>query len=199
MGRPKETPSLVVAAASLVDELRALDGLAEEAKHCRMRDERGLSRATCLLTDSVEYRARIEEKLRALVMEIEAARTHQQQSIQALLEVAHELDERSKERDTLLSRFGALGASAAQVSELAVKLGERKSEGAGDQELLERLGDIRGQMDRVASEARALAEAAEVGGWAEIALQADAPRQEILAAQNKLAMAQRSVAARAPS
>ncbi len=199
MGRPKETPSLVVAAASLVDELRALDGLAEEAKHCRMRTEKGLSRATRLLTDSVEYRARIEEKLRALVMEIEAARTHQQQSIQALLEVAHELDERSKERDTLLSRFGALGASAAQVSELAVKLGERKSEGAGDQELLERLGDIRGQMDRVASEARALAEAAEVGGWAEIALQADALRQEILAAQNKLAMAQRSVAARAPS
>ena len=199
MGTPKETPSLVVAAASLVDELRALDGLAEEAKHCRMRTEKGLSRATRLLTDSVEYRARIEEKLRALVMEIEAARTHQQQSIQALLEVAHELDERSKERDTLLSRFGALGASAAQVSELAVKLGERKSEGAGDQELLERLGDIRGQMDRVASEARALAEAAEVGGWAEIALQADALRQEILAAQNKLAMAQRSVAARAPS
>ncbi len=199
MGTPKETPSLVVAAASLVDELRALDALAEEAKHCRMRTEKGLSRATRLLTDSVEYRARIEEKLRALVMEIEAARTHQQQSIQALLEVAHELDERSKERDTLLSRFGALGASAAQVSELAVKLGERKSEGAGDQELLERLGDIRGQMDRVASEARALAEAAEVGGWAEIALQADALRQEILAAQNKLAMAQRSVAARAPS
>jgi hypothetical protein len=199
MGRPKETPSLVVAAASLVDELRALDGLAEEAKHCRMRTEKGLSRATRLLTDSVEYRARIEEKLRALVTEIEAARTHQQQSIQALLEVAHELDERSKERDALLARFGALGASAAQVSELAVKLGERKSEGAGDQELLERLGDIRGQMDGVASEARGLAEAAEAGGWAEIARQADALRQEVLAAQNKLAMAQRSVAARAPS
>src|SRR5260370_15764672 len=123
---PKELTAMVLAAASLVDELRALDGLAEEAKHCRMRTEKGLSRATRLLTDSVEYRARIEEKLRALVMEIEAARTHQQQSIQALLEVAHELDERSKERDTLLSRFGALGASAAQVSELAVKLGERK-------------------------------------------------------------------------
>jgi hypothetical protein len=151
------------------------------------------------LTDSVEYRARIEEKLRALVMEIEAARTHQQQSIQALLEVAHELDERSKERDTLLARFGALGASAAQVSELAVKLGERKGEGAGDQELLERLGDIRGQMDGVASEARGLAEAAEAGGWSEIARQADALRQEVLAAQNKLAMARRSVAARAPS
>jgi hypothetical protein len=199
MGRPKETPSLVVAAASLVEELQALDGLAEEAKHCRMRTEKGMSRATRLLTDSVEYRARIEEKLRALVMEIEAARTHQQQSIQALLEVAHELDERSKERDTLLARFGALGASAAQVSELAVKLGERKGEGAGDQELLERLGDIRGQMDGVASEARGLAEAAEAGGWSEIARQADALRQEVLAAQNKLAMARRSVAARAPS
>ncbi|HEV3194431.1 MAG TPA: hypothetical protein VGY54_28235 [Polyangiaceae bacterium] len=199
MGKPKETPALVVAAASLVDELQALDGLAEEAKHCRMRTEKGLSRATRLLTDSVEYRARIEEKLRALVMEIEAARSHQQQSIQALLEVAHDLDERSKERDALLVRFGALGASAAQVSELAVKLGERKNEGAGDQELLERLGDIRGQMDGVALEARALAEVADAGGWAEIARQADALRQEVLAAQNKLAIAQRSVAARAPS
>jgi chromosome segregation ATPase len=199
MSRPKETPALVAAAASLVDELSALDALAEEARHCRMRTEKGLSRAARLLTDSVEYRARIEEKLRALVGEIEAARTQQQQSIQALLEVAHELDERSKERDTLLARFGALGATAAQVSALAVKLGDRRNEGAGEQELLERLGDIRGQMERVAAEARALAETAEAGGWTEIARQADALRQEVLSTQNKLAMAQRSLAARAPS
>jgi len=164
-----------------------------------MRTEKGLSRAARLLTDSVEYRARIEEKLRALVGEIEAARTQQQQSIQALLEVAHELDERSKERDTLLARFGALGATAARVSGLAVKLGDRRNEGAGEQELLERLGDIRGQMERVAAEARALAETAEAGGWTEIARQADALRQEVLSTQNKLAMAQRSLAARAPS
>src|SRR5260370_10651987 len=187
MGTPKETPSLVVAAASLVDELRALDDLAEEAKHCRMRTEKGLSRATRLLTDSVDHRARIEEKLRALVTEIEAARNHQQQSIQALLDVAHELDERSKERDTLLARFGALGASAAQVSALAVKLGERRNEGAGDQELLERLGDIRGQMDRVASEARALAEAAGAGGSIEFARQSDSLRPQSPPTQHTLA------------
>lgn len=199
MSRPKETAALVAAAASLVDELSALDALAEEARQCRMRTEKGLSRAARLLTDSVEYRARIEEKLRALVGEIEAARTQQQQSIQALLEVAHELDERSKERDTLLARFGALGATAARVSGLAVKLGDRRNEGAGEQELLERLGDIRGQMERVAAEARALAETAEAGGWTEIARQADALRQEVLSTQNKLAMAQRSLAARAPS
>jgi hypothetical protein len=65
--------------------------------------------------------------------------------------------------------------------------------------LLERLGDIRGQMERVAAEARALAETAEAGGWTEIARQADALRQEVLSTQNKLAMAQRSLAARAPS
>ena len=199
MGKPKETPALVLAAASLVDELQALDGLADEAKHCRMRTEKGLSRATRLLTDSVERRARIEEKLRALVTEIETARNHQQQSIQTLLDVARELDERSKERDSLLARFGALGAFAAQVSALAVKLGDRRNEGAGDQELLERLGDIRAQMDRVASEALALAETAEAGGWIEIGRQADALRQEVLSTQNKLAMAQRSLAERAPS
>jgi hypothetical protein len=199
MSRPKETAALVAAAASLVDELAALDALAEEARHCRMRTEKGLSRAARLLTDSVEYRARIEEKLRALVGEIEAARTQQQKSIQALLEVARELDERSKERDTLLARFGALGATAARVSALAVKLGDRRNEGAGEQELLERLRDIRGQMERVAAEARALAETAEAGGWTEIARQADALQQEVLSTQNKLAMAQRSLAARAPS
>jgi hypothetical protein len=158
-----------------------------------------MSRTTKALSASVEQQARIETRLRALVEEIERARVRQQESTKALVDVAHEVERRAKSRDALLARFAALGESAGYVNSLAVELGERKNAGAADAEILERLAGIQMEMAAVVGEAETLVEAAKRETWPEIARQADGIRQQMLSANNKLALAQRTVASRAPS
>jgi hypothetical protein len=199
MSKGKDVPPLVAAAAALDEELRALTELAGATKGEPLDGEKSMSRATRALTASVDQQARIEQRLRALVAEIERARVGQQESLDVLVRVAHDVELRTKSRDGLLARFEALGQSAGQVNTLAVELSRRKSEGAGDAEVLERLSAIQIEMAGVVAEADVLADAAKAENWPEIARQADAVRQQVLAAKNKLALAHRNVASRAPS
>jgi hypothetical protein len=194
----QESP-LVSAATELDAELSAFAELAEEAKRHTLDSEKALSRAARALTSSVDHQARIETKLRALVVTIESARERQQETVKLLVEVARDLEARTKSRDALLGRFAALGTSATHVNQLTVELAKRKSEGAADVEVLERLSEIQLQMAGVAAEADALLTAAQQDGWPEIARQADSVKQQVHAAKNKLALAHRDLAARAPS
>jgi hypothetical protein len=195
----KDLPPLVAAAAALDHELTALTELAEETKREPLDGDRSMSRTTKALSSSVEHQARIELRLRTLVEEIDRARTRQQDGTSALLAVAHELERRAKSRDALLARFGALTESAGHVNTLALELGERKAAGAEDAEILERLAAIQVEMAGVVGEAETLVDAAKRETWPEIGRQADGIRQQMLAAKNKLALAQRTVASRAPS
>jgi chromosome segregation ATPase len=199
MSKSKELPPLVAAAAALDDELRALTELADETRRESLDSERSMARATKALSAYVEQQARIEQRLRALVEEIDRARVQQQESIETLVHAAHDVERRAKSRDGLLARFAALGESAGRVSALAAELSARKGEGAADNELLSRLGAIQLEMAGVVAEAEALARAAKDDTWPEIARQADGIRQQMLAAKNKLALVQRTLAARGPS
>lgn len=199
MPSKKELSPLVAAAAALDDELSGLTELAEGTKHEALDGDRSMARTTKALSASVEQQARIETRLRALVEEIERARVRQQESTKALVDVAHEVERRAKSRDELLARFAALGESAGHVNSLAVELGERKNAGAADAEILDRLAAIQMEMAAVVGEAEVLVEAAKRETWPEIARQADGIRQQMLSAKNKLALAQRTVASRAPS
>jgi HPt (histidine-containing phosphotransfer) domain-containing protein len=199
MPKPKERSALVEAAAAVWDELRAFANLASEAKREPLDSERSMSRTTRALSESVEFHPRIEEKLRTLVAEIDAARQLQQASVETLVQVAHEIERRAKSRDALLTRFAELGSRAGQVNTLAVELATRQKDGATGTEMLERLGAIEVGMEEVASEAHAIAGAATTEGWPEIARQADGLGQQMQSAKNKLALAHRDVASRAPS
>jgi hypothetical protein len=195
---PKDLSPLVAAAATLDAELRGFDELAQEANRCVLTTEKGLTRATRALTQCVDQRGRIEEKLQSLLSEIDASRRRQQESADILVEVARNLEARGKERDELISRFGTLGESAARINLLALELGDLREQ-HGEQRVLEHLTDIQTQIAHIVSEARSLVESAERGGWAEIARQIDAVRQQMQASANKLAIAHRNVASRAPS
>jgi hypothetical protein len=98
-----------------------------------------------------------------------------------------------------MKRFAALGESASHVNTLTNELTARRSAGATESEIIEGLQAIQVQMAAVVAEAEALATAARDKDWPELARQADAVRQQVLAAKNKLAIAQRTVATRAPS
>ena len=195
----KDLPPLVAAAAALDDELRGLTELAEATADEPLDGDRSMSRVTRALSASVEQQARIEERLHALVEEIDRARVRQQESAEALVRAAHEFERRARSRDGLLARFAALGESAGRVNSLAVELSARKTAGAPDAEILERLAAIQVEMAAVVGDAETLAEAAKQDRWPEIMRQVDGLRQQMLAAKNKLALAKRSLASRAPS
>jgi hypothetical protein len=199
MAQRKETPSLVAAATALDDELRVFDELAREAKEQRLNGQKALSRTAGLLNDSLGARTRIEEGVRRLVSEIGRAQERQQASIEILVEVAAQLELRTKQRGELLGRFAGLGASASRVNALAADLALRRQGGAAEPEILALLQEIQGQMTGVANEADELTEAAEKDGWPDIARQADAVRQQVNAVKSKLAAAHRNIAANAPS
>ena len=196
---PKGASPLVAAAAALDEELRAYDDLALEAKRVSMSSEKGLQRAIKIVQDSAGRNERIQEKLKALVEEIERARSRQVESLNTLLEAAHAVERRAQQHDVLMQRFAALGESAKQVNALTADLSERRQAGATETELLEGLNGIQVQMATVVAEAEALTALAAEQDWPEFARQADAVRQQVLAAKNKLLLAHRSMATRAPS
>jgi hypothetical protein len=191
--RKGESPR-VEAAAAVDEELRAYDALAEEARHLAIDGEKGLRRATAIVQDSAARQDRIQERLKALVGEIESARTRQVESLTALLEAARTLEVRARQHDEILQRFAALGESAKRCNELASSLSQRRAAGLSDTELLGGLVEIQTSMAAVAGEAEALCTRAQTDRWPEIARQVDSVRQQVLAAKNKLALAHRTMA-----
>jgi hypothetical protein len=199
MPKPNPTPPLVAAAAAVDQELREYDELAREAKRVDLDGEKALARAARLLEDATSRQPQIQDKLRALVGEFEAARLRQQQSLDLLVEVSRALAARVSEFETLMRRFAALGESAKSMNQLTGELVARKPDGGLESALLEGLRTIEERMLQVVVDAELLARDAQQSGWPEIARQAEAVRQQVSAAKNKLSLAHRTVAERSPS
>ncbi len=200
---PKSLPShaspLVVAAAALDDELRHYDALAKEASASPVNSGKALERAKQLVEESASRSEAIQERLRALVAQIEEARLRQVDSLKMLLEAARLVQARTKQYDALLGRFKALGEGAHSVNALASEVSLKRSAGASEAEILEGIGQIQVHMASVVAEAEAISALAASQDWPDVARQADAVRQQVLAAKNKLTVVQRAAAKRAPS
>jgi hypothetical protein len=195
----KDMSPLVAAAAALDDELRAYDELAREARRIKFDSEKSVHRGMRILQESQEHNDAVQEKLRALVTRIEEARGRQVESLNTLLETAKRVEARAQEHEALMARFAALGESAQAVNALAVELSAKRSTGASESEILQGLGEIQMHMATVVGEAEALAQRATEQDWPDLARQAEAVKQQVLAAKNRLALAHKAVATRAPS
>jgi hypothetical protein len=197
--QPRKESPLVLAAAALDEELRRYDALAEEARRSQINSAKTLERAVRVVQESTSRNETVQEKLRGLVTQIEEARVRQVDSLNALLEAAQKAQARSQQYDDLLQRFAALGESARQVNELAADTETKRNAGASETEVLASLEKLQMQMATVVAEAEALAALATEQEWVDLERQADAVRQQVLAAKNKLTAARRAVATRAPS
>src|SRR5579864_7116034 len=118
MAKPNVVPPLVAAASAVDDELREYDQLANDAKRVELDSEKALARVARILEDATTRQPQIQQKLRALVGEIEAAQGRQQASLDALVEVSRALATRAGEFEALLARFASLGESARGVNQL---------------------------------------------------------------------------------
>jgi hypothetical protein len=195
----KNMPPLVAAAAALDEELRAYDELAGEARRIKFDSEKSLHRGVRIVQESQERNDAIQEKLRALVAQIEQARERQVETLATLLETAKTVQARAQEHEALMARFAALAESAQRINALTLDLSAKRSAGASEADLLQGLGEVQIQMAAIVGEAEALAQRATEHDWPELARQADAVRQQVLAAKNRLTLAHKAVATRAPS
>ncbi|MDP9002010.1 MAG: hypothetical protein M3O46_18095 [Myxococcota bacterium] len=199
MSKPNPTSPLVAAAAAIDEELRAYDELAREAKRIELDGGKSLGRAAHILEQATTRQPQIQEKLRVFVGEIEAAQGRQQESLGTLVEVSRAVADRAAEFEGLMHRFAALGEAAKAVNQLTGELSVRRKDGALDGELLAGLRSVEERMNAVVVDAESLARDASQGSWPEIARQAEAVRQQVFSAKNKLALAHRAVSERAPS
>lgn len=197
MPNSKPRSPLLDVASALEDELSAFDELAREAKRLTLDGKKALGRGAKLLERSAELQDAAQGKLRALVCEIESSRRRQDESMTSLLEFARTLEARARDFRALEERFVSLAEAARVVNTMAVELSSRGVPAGG--ELLDPLRALEQRMREVAEAAEELANAAKEGGWPELARQADAARQQMRAASNKLSLAFRQVAERAPS
>lgn len=196
---PKDVSPLVAAAAALDAELHAYDDLAREVRRVPLTSEKGLQRAVHIVQESAGRNDAVQQKVRALVEQIEQARARQVESLQALLEAARAVQARAEQHDELMRRFAALGESAQSVSAMAAELTAKRQAGAADAEVLHALDEVEARMGTVVSEAVSLVALAADQEWTDLARQADAVRQQVLSAKNKLAMARQKLATTAPS
>jgi chromosome segregation ATPase len=199
MPKSSAVSPLVAAAAAVDEELREYDELAREARRVVLDGEKSLARAARVLAASTSRQPQIQEKLQLLVAEIEAARVRQQSSLDALVDVSRELEARATEFDGMMRRFADVGQSAQSIQRLTAELAALKASGAPEAALLEGLRKLEDEMGVVVEDAASLARDAGEGGWPEISRQAEAVRQQVGAAKNKLSLAFKTVAARAPS
>jgi hypothetical protein len=185
----KNESPLVRAAAALDEELRRYDALAEEASQVQISSGKTLERAAKIVQESTSRNDTLQEKLRELVAQIEAARLRQVDSLGVLLESARRTQSRSEQYDAILQRFGALGESARSLSAQAAEAGAKGSEGSAEAEARASLAAMEVSMAGVVAEAEALTALAADQGWDDLKSQADGVRQQVLALKGKLTAA----------
>ena len=185
---------LGAAAAALDEALVRCETLAAEAGRVRLDSEKNLNRAARLLSDAAEGQEQVATHVRALVAAVESARQRQQVNAVALAARAEELQGRVGELQALMTSFSALGQEAKDLNLLMAEVFAKKKDAAAKAELLQGLDTIHMRMAGAVATAETIAKAADEKQMVDVARQADAIRQQIHAARNKLELLRQSLA-----
>lgn len=176
---------LLVAAEALDAELRKYEGLAEGIARAPLNSQKALERMAASLTEVTDADERLGARARELIEAITAARERQQAQAEAVAARARELQGRAEAWKGLMQRYKGVAQEAVDVNgmirEAAAGASGQDGVPAAFEEAYERLG-------KLAETAQGLAQGAQAEGFVDVARDADAVRQQLLAARNKLGM-----------
>ncbi|MFP2902327.1 hypothetical protein [Corallococcus sp. 4LFB] len=196
----RDTPpssELVSAAQALDAELLRFEALAEQLKEAPLTSEKQLERASKTLKDLADLDDALRMRVGALVQAITGVRNRQQAQADAVNVRAQELQQRTEVFKDLLTRYGALGQSAADLNgrmqEFASLRQQATRTAEEDARLTEVFTALQARMAEVADEAATLSTAAEEAKFADIGRQAESLRQQLLSARNKLGLLHQSL------
>jgi chromosome segregation ATPase len=191
--RQKEEPSeLITAAGALRDGLRRFEKVVENLLKLPLNSQSNLERAAKLLTQAAEAEEQLGGEVRSLMSAIAALRDLQQQQAEAVKARARELEQRTEVYQSLMLRFGALGREAAGLNEVMQRVARARDAGDADA-LLAALQEANAGMTQVAQNAQSLTEEAEREQYGDVARHADALRQQLLSARNKMNLLQKGL------
>ena len=189
---------LMEAALAFDEELEHFGRLAEGVRQGPLNSQKNLERAARMFDDIGESEKRLSQAAQTLVMALNAARQRQEGHALTIQQRADLIEQRTAAAAELLQRYGAMGEKAADLNQLALGIAAKNTNGerADDTELLPALGELRARMAEVTDDAKSLMVAAREADFEDIARQADSLRQQITAADGKVAAIEKSLAAK---
>jgi chromosome segregation ATPase len=177
-GKPSE---LISAAEALDAELQKFEQLSETIQKTPFNSEKNLARASRTLTEIAQVGEALQTHLGSLVAAIGNFRQKQETQADAVQKRAQELQERGQVLEGLLAEYRALGENARQLNLHLLSLKSSEDEVQSSQFL-----DLDSRVTELAQAAQNLFDRAESQGFADIAHQADALRQQLQTVRNKL-------------
>ena len=187
---------LAAAAAALESELKRYEETSAELEKIALTSDKTLQRARKVLEECAEHQEKLAALLPELARAMQAAQARQQECMAVTARGTAHIKERFEDRMALLERVAALGQKAQDISVPVAAVGDGSGSPA---ELLRTLEEVGARTEAVIAEAASVHETAQSSDWQDIARDTDALRQQLQSARNKILVAQRNVAARAPS
>lgn len=198
---PRE--GLVAAADALDAELKKYEGLVEALGRTPFSTQKALERAAATLKEVADCDDRLGARARELIEAITAAREKQQAQAHAVHARALELADRVEIWKGLMKSYEGLAQEAAQVNaliqtSLAPAVQSRKAEGGPVEVVGETaiagLEEAHARLGQLAEAAEVLSGDAQAKSFPDVMREADAVRQQLLAARNKLGLLRKKTA-----
>jgi hypothetical protein len=192
-----QASELMEAAATFDAQLARFAGLAQLAREGPLNSQKNLQRAARAFQEIGEAEKRLGMAAQDLGAALAAARRTQETEAQAIQERAQEIARRTAVAADLLKRYGAIGEKAAELNSLVLDLAGKKLDGAATGgEVLPLLGQVRARLAEVLDGALQLVAAAREADFQDIAVEADSLREQVAAADGKIAVIERTLATR---
>jgi hypothetical protein len=200
MASSTKTPNgpLAAAAAALENELRHYQDTSAELAKIALNSEKTLQRARKVLEECAAHQEKLAQLLPEFAQAMQAAQAKQQECMDVTARGTMRIKERFEDRMALLERVAALGQKAQDINGPVAAVVDGTTERT-PAELLKTLEEVGARTEAAIAEAASVHDAAEAADWQDIARDTDALRQQLQAARNKVLVAQRNVAANAPS
>lgn len=199
--RERGAGDLADAALALEQELARFAELAASARRLPLDTRRNLERAARATTEAAGGQDRVSASLSALVAAINAARERHEANAAALQTRGEEIRVRAEEIGALYERYSALGDEGQALNHLVLEAAASQRAATTPAEvraLVVTIEEIEGRMSALVETARELSRAAAAADVTDVAEQADALRQQVAAARNKLGLLRRGLLSQLP-
>ncbi len=190
--------ALAAAAAEFEEDLARYRALSEELGKNEMGSQKALARAKTTLQDSVACEERMQTRLSALALAMNAAREEQLAVATATLDGAKRLQARHEQLEAMQAHFATLAERVHTIQEpLRAAFGE---DGTQDPSaVLKQLHDVIALMESIIEEAQTMTKEAQDSGWEDVVRDVTSLCQQVQSARNKALLVVRKIAPAAPS
>jgi hypothetical protein len=193
--QPEDASEVETAAIAFERELRHYEALARAACRDPLDSRKNIERAAGATRDAAAFQERTVVPLQELAAAMSRARERFETASQALGARAQEIQARMADLSALFARFETIQVRASEINARVVQVSTsgRPAGAIGVQTLAHELDDIAGQMDALVEETRQIATEAHHAQLSDLGRDAEALRQQVLSARQKLMRARTSI------